>query len=141
MLHAYKVFLATAYPPPDLVKSMKRFLACLALCASLSASAQDDNCTILGVQELTLAYQELNTSIDSITNALLGVADSISSSLRPATIVEYTLCVGDNSNTTVSRNAMVNCVNERLTEGWQPLGGALRSGWITMQTMVKYADD
>ena len=120
---------------------MKRFLACLALCASLSASAQDDNCTILGVQELTLAYQELNTSIDSITNALLGVADSISSSLRPATIVEYTLCVGDNSNTTVSRNAMLNCVNERLTEGWQPLGGALRSGWITMQTMVKYADD
>ena len=40
MFRAYKVFLATAYPPPDLVKTMKRFLACMALCASLSASTQ-----------------------------------------------------------------------------------------------------
>ena len=40
MFRAYKVFLATAYPQSDLTGTMKRFLACLALCASLSASAQ-----------------------------------------------------------------------------------------------------
>jgi hypothetical protein len=41
MLRAYKVFLATAYPQRELVGTMKRLIACLALCASLSASAQD----------------------------------------------------------------------------------------------------
>ena len=40
MFHADKVFLATAYPQSELVGTMKRLLACLALCASLSASAQ-----------------------------------------------------------------------------------------------------
>ena len=42
---------------------MKRLLACLALCASLSASAQDDNCTILGVQELLVQVLEMNAQI------------------------------------------------------------------------------
>ena len=76
MFRAYKVFLATAYPPPDLVKTMKRFLACLALCASLSASAQGDNCTVLGIQDLTQMVFELQTqlnaqdaTIDSLQNA------------------------------------------------------------------------
>ena len=58
---------------------MKRFLACLALCASLSASAQDDNCTILGVQELSLAYQNINSSIDSVTQAIISIADTLHS--------------------------------------------------------------
>ena len=40
MLRAYKVFLATAYPQREIVGTMKRLLACLVLCASLSASAQ-----------------------------------------------------------------------------------------------------
>ena len=40
MLRAYKVFLATAYPQRELVETMKRLLACLVLCASLTASAQ-----------------------------------------------------------------------------------------------------
>ncbi len=58
---------------------MKRFLACLALCASLSASAQDDNCTVLGVQELSLAYQNINSSIDSVTQAIISIADTLHS--------------------------------------------------------------
>lgn len=66
MSRAHKVFLATAYPPPDLVKSMKRFLACLALCASLSASAQNDNCTVLGIQDLTQMVIELQSQLDSV---------------------------------------------------------------------------
>ncbi|MDA9001907.1 hypothetical protein N9H08_00440 [bacterium] len=39
---------------------MKCLLVCLVLCASLSASAQDDNCTVLGVQELSSLYSELS---------------------------------------------------------------------------------
>ncbi len=57
---------------------MKRFLACLALCASLSASAQDDNCTVLGIQDLTQMVFELqaqlnaqNATIDSLQNAAM----------------------------------------------------------------------
>ncbi len=46
-------------PQSDLVRTMKRFLACLALCASLSASAQGDNCTVLGIQDLTQMVFEL----------------------------------------------------------------------------------
>jgi|GEM_PF-1607956 len=40
MSHADKVILATAYPQSEIVSIMKRLLACLALCASLSAYAQ-----------------------------------------------------------------------------------------------------
>ena len=54
---------------------MKRLLACLALCASLSASAQDDNCTVLGVQELSSLYSELSQSIDTIVTALQGLIE------------------------------------------------------------------
>ena len=48
---------------------MKRFLACLALCASLTASAQDDNCTVLGIQELTQMVLALQTELDSVKDA------------------------------------------------------------------------
>jgi len=58
---------------------MKRLLACLVLCASLSASAQDDNCTVLGVQELSSLYSELSQSIDTITSALQGIVDQSNS--------------------------------------------------------------
>ena len=78
MLRAYKVFLATAYPQRELVRTMKRFLACLALCASLSASAQDDNCTVLGIQDLTQMVFEFqgqlnaqDATIDSLQNAAM----------------------------------------------------------------------
>ncbi|MDC0600142.1 pentapeptide repeat-containing protein [Flavobacteriales bacterium] len=67
MLRAYKVFLATAYPQRDLVETMKRLFACLAICASLSASAQDDSCTVLGVQELSQHYIQLLHTIDSLS--------------------------------------------------------------------------
>ena len=48
---------------------MKHLLACLALCASLSASAQDDNCTVLGIQDLTQMVIELKAEIDSLKGA------------------------------------------------------------------------
>ena len=44
---------------------MKRLLACLVLCASLSASAQDDNCTVLGIQELTQLVLEMQNDLDT----------------------------------------------------------------------------
>ena len=69
MLCAYKVFLATALSQRDLIGTMNRFFACLALCASLSASAQDDNCTVLGIQDLTQMVNELKAEIDSLKGA------------------------------------------------------------------------
>ena len=55
---------------------MKNLLACLALCASLSASAQGDNCTVLGIQDLTQMVFELqaqlnaqDATMDSLQNA------------------------------------------------------------------------
>ena len=62
MLRAYKVFLVTAYPQSELVRTMKRLLACLALCASLSASAQDD-CELFNIQEIAAELQ--NTTLDT----------------------------------------------------------------------------
>ena len=44
---------------------MNRFLACLALCASLYASAQDDNCTVLGIQDLTQMVLQLQTQLEN----------------------------------------------------------------------------
>ena len=75
MFRAHKVFLATGYPQRELVGTMKRLLACLVLCASLSASAQDDNCTVLGIQELT----ELVISLQSQLQAQSIMIDSLSS--------------------------------------------------------------
>ena len=36
------------------------------LCASLSTAAQDDNCTVLGVQDLTELVDSLNTELDEL---------------------------------------------------------------------------
>ena len=108
MLCAYKVFLATAYPPPDLVKTMKRFLACLALCASLSASAQGDNCTVLGIQDLTQMVFELQTqlnaqdaTIDSLQNAAM-TRDSVRAIARGEARVGATLGYEDLSGVTLT---------------------------------------
>ena len=48
---------------------MKRLLTCLAFCASLSASAQGDNCTVLGIPDLTQMVFELKAEIDSLKSA------------------------------------------------------------------------
>ena len=56
-------------PQSDLVRTMKRLLTCLAFCASLSASAQGDNCTVLGIQDLTQMVFELKAEIDSLKSA------------------------------------------------------------------------
>ena len=66
MFLVHKVFLASTYPKDELVETMNRFFACLVLCASLSASAQDDNCTVLGIQDLTQMVFELQAEIDSL---------------------------------------------------------------------------
>lgn len=78
MFHAYKVFLATAYPLCELVNTMKRLLACLAIFTSLSASAQDTNCTVLGIQDLTQMVFEFqgqlnaqDATINSLQNAAM----------------------------------------------------------------------
>ncbi len=60
MLRVYKVFLATGYPQSELVRTMKRLLACLVLSASLSASAQDD-CELFNIQEIAAENIELQT--------------------------------------------------------------------------------
>jgi len=148
MLRAYKVFLATAYPPPDLVKTMKRLLACLALCASLSASAQDDNCTILGVQDLSSLYSELSASIDTIVAALqltatqlqsqVGGADTIITIQSERTILDYRVCSNES------------CVNNYISQGYEPLSGSpsyagacsnCGTVFAWRQAMVKYAED
>ena len=67
---------------------MKRFLACLALCASLSASAQGDNCTVLGVQELSSLYSALFTSVDSINQSVLSLVDSLNNYIPTSGIQE-----------------------------------------------------
>jgi hypothetical protein len=66
-------------PQSQLVGTMKRLLAYVVLCTSLSASAQDDNCTVLGVQELSAAYYDLNASINSITDSIDSLASTLSS--------------------------------------------------------------
>ena len=85
---AYKVFLATAYPQSELAGTMKHLLACLALCASLSASAQDD-CALFNIQSLATENQSLasenqelqdsiaalNTELDNCGADLSGGAD------------------------------------------------------------------
>ena len=55
----------------ELLGTMKRLLACLALCASLSASAQDDNCTVLGIQELTQMVMSFQHQLDSMKNVAM----------------------------------------------------------------------
>ena len=133
MLRAYKVFLATAYPQRELVGTMKRLLACLVLCASLTASAQDDNCTVLSIQELSSAYQDLNASIDSILVSL--------QSFNERVIVEYCLCTSGGSG--YSSN-LTQCVNDSIAAGWSPYGGTGAAGGgvgYHHQALVKYADD
>ena len=124
---------------------MKRFLACLALCASLSTSAQDDNCTILGVQELSSLYSELSASIDTIVAALqltaTGSMDTIVTVQRQPTIIDYKICSDEA------------CVVAYINQGYVPLPGSpsfamtwkgdndnasVQREW--RQAMVKYAD-
>ena len=60
----------------EIVGTMKRLLACLVLCASLSASAQDDNCAPLSIQQLASDYSALMTEVDSINTRLDSIIDA-----------------------------------------------------------------
>jgi hypothetical protein len=50
-------------------------LAWAVLSCAFNASAQGDDCTILGVQELTGLYSQLNQSVDSINASLAQLAE------------------------------------------------------------------
>ena len=126
----------------ELVGTMKRLLACLVLCASLSASAQDDNCTVLGVQELSSLYSELSASIDTIVAALQLTATSSTDTMvtvqRQPTIIDYKVCANET------------CVNDYILQGYVPLPGSPSFAiahtygggqYHWRQAMVKYADD
>ena len=52
-------------PQGEIEGTMKRLFACLAFCGSLSASAQDDNCTVLGIQDLTMTVLQLQAQVES----------------------------------------------------------------------------
>ena len=110
MLCAYKVFLATAYPQSELTRTMKRLLACLALCASLSASAQDD-CTLFNLQELADSIAALNTALDQCGADLSG-ADLSHTSLAGADLSNANLTFADLS---ASMLAGVDFSNANLT--------------------------
>ena len=122
---------------------MKRLLACLALCASLSAPAQNDTCTVLGIQELSLAYHELNASIDSITQSLMALSDSLAVGFAQAgqrQIVDYDICWNASSNYESGFNGLKGCVNAKIAEGWVPFGsGGSKGAGGAWQAMVKYA--
>ena len=78
---------------------MKRLIACLVLCASLSASAQDDNCTILGIQDLTLLVLQLQSQIDSLettSNDLQTQISTLQNTLTDLGSVQE--CVDENDN-------------------------------------------
>jgi hypothetical protein len=121
---------------------MKRFLACLALCASLSASAQDDNCTLLGVQELSALYYDLSQSIDSILLALNSAGGG-------QTITDIDV-ISTNGGTTYNSQATFlqnhnNQLLDSILQGWAPLYPPVRytqqTSAVLVQTIVKYADD
>jgi hypothetical protein len=66
------------------------------LSCALNASAQSDDCTIIGVQELSTLYQDLNNSVDSISDAILSLADSLHSLFHPNLIQEVgAITIGD----------------------------------------------
>ena len=85
MLRAYKVFLATAYPLSELMGTMKRLLACLVLCAPLSGSAQDDNCTVLGIQDLTMTVLQLQAQVESQEAAIAQLQTQLETQNAPMT--------------------------------------------------------
>lgn len=123
---------------------MKRLLACLALCASLSAPAQNDTCTVLGIQELSLAYHELNASIDSITQSLMALSDSLAvgfAQVGQRQIVDYDICHTSNTNRSTAMNSIKNCVSSMMSQGWVPYGsgGSVGASGV-WQAMVKYND-
>ena len=78
----------------ELVGTMKRLLACLALCASLCASAQDDNCALLNIQGLVDSIAALNTALDQCGADLSG-ADLSHTSLAGADLSNANLTYAD----------------------------------------------
>ena len=84
---------------------MKRFLACLALCASLSASAQDDNCTVLGIQDLSQMVFDHGAQLDSISSSsLLTQIDSLTNLTRGLDLRFETFPSGDFSNRVIPKS-------------------------------------
>ena len=84
---------------------MKRFLACLALCASLSASAQDDNCTVLGIQDLTQMVFDHEAQLDSISSSSLSTeVDSLINLTRGLDLRNEYFPAGDFSNRVIPKS-------------------------------------
>lgn len=117
---------------------MKRLLACLTICASLSASAQDESCTVLGVQELSSLYSDLSASIDTIIQAMSAAASE-------KQVVEIAFLDHHNSQ---GKQAADNILFSRLLDsiavGWHPTSFTpLRYSYenASRLVIVKYADD
>ena len=108
-------------------------LAWAAFFCAFNASAQENDCTILGVQELTSLYDELSQSIETITESL-GLLAEQPVAEQPV-IFDYHLCQGVPS-------AVRQCVIVRLAQGWNlhPSSGGFDYGGRIFQVMVKYSD-
>ena len=127
---------------------MKHLLACLALCASLSASAQDDTCTVLGVQELSSLYAELSASIDTILTGLQNLQGSPLIAEMAVLQRGWSAGPGYSAGTPQARRAaemaLVNEVNDSISTGWQPYPITWQYGYSLHASsflIVKYADD
>ena len=72
-------------PQGEIEGTMKRLLACLAFCGSLSASAQDDNCTVLGIQDLTMTVLQLQAQVESQEAAIAQLQTQLETQNAPMT--------------------------------------------------------
>ena len=129
---------------------MKRLLACLAICTSLSASAQDDNCTVLGVQELSGLYANLSTSVDTVTQGWINLLNALESS--SSTIDTTVVVLESRQITAYTVESNESSVNTLLAQGWHlygPPSFPVRATQCTCnptsiqfrQALVQYADE
>ena len=126
MFRVHKVFLATAYPKGELVETMNRFFACLALCASLSASAQD-GCELFNFQELATENQELATENQQLSDSIAALNNELDNSganLSGANLSGASLVGADLINANLSGAFLVNANLEGANLTGADLAGA-----------------
>ena len=129
---------------------MKHLLTTIACYLAVAGSAQVVDTTYYGNEvQINLNMSELSGTINQLqsdVSQLNGGQTTSNQASSTGVIIQYDLChhhYASSSTETQHNNHVaniINCVNDSIVQGWNPLGSMTRDGRSAFQVIVKYSE-